>query len=876
MGPLFIALAAAFLLAAQPAGATIADDICFFTDDPCVLPQGETFVVDDNSVLDFGDRAFVLPGGSGTRLDIQSGTVRIIAGSVRVNTGSAIIGQGGTLEIETTGSIEVLASANAQARIDLSDPVAPGAIALSTTGGGDIVVQGVVASRGTANESGLGLIDIASSGALIVEGEISGRGGGQGDGGEILLNALQQVNVTGIIDASGGEGGSIDISGETIATLPGGPFSRLDARAFAGAGFGGAIDLFAFGPVSLGSPVQAQGEPSIELGGDGGDITVTAGQDLLINAPVTLFGTVPDGFGGTADFIAGGSLTQVGAIDATGKRTFGAGGSITFFAKETLTLGSIATGGLCDSCIGGEVEATSWCNLSVPAGKIITAEGLGGRVALVAGGTITVGATITAGDDLSIRYRPGSPQPDLTGAVLTPSPAVTSSDTVVQCGGPPLPTCGNDALEGGEECDDGNELDCDGCTANCLIEECGNSRIDCVPGTALDETCDDGNTNACDGCAADCSRREGVCGDSTQECDEECDDGNVTSCDGTGCSGTCRTESCGNGRVECTEECDTGGASPTCDASCVRLPPPGCGDGTQTPDEECDDTNTADCDGCSHFCEVEECGDGVTECLEECDDFGTNSCDGCSSTCTFEVCGNGTVDCGEECDEGEQNGEPGSSCLALVCVAGTLCTDQSTGPCIPCEGATDCDPLGVCGGRDCVVGICEPVTTECTDTNPCTSDACDPAAGCAHTLLDPNDVPECDDGDLCTTPTCDATAGCVQQPATDFASVRCRFDTIAVLLDDESVSAKARASLQKLLGKVDAQIAKAEADGAPLKKIMKALKKARKKITSFRKKAEKLTGTQLSDLNVARAIVSAADDTDRRIDALMGSVGQSS
>ena len=46
---------------------------------------------------------------------------------------------------------------------------------------------------------------------------------------------------------------------------------------------------------------MAQGEPSIDLGGDGGDVTVAAGQDIALNAPITLFGTVPDGFGGTAD-----------------------------------------------------------------------------------------------------------------------------------------------------------------------------------------------------------------------------------------------------------------------------------------------------------------------------------------------------------------------------------------------------------------------------------------------------------------------------------------------------------------------------------------------------------------------------------------------
>jgi cysteine-rich repeat protein len=861
-----LVLIAALALHGTPAGATIADDICAFTDDPCVLEQGRTFVVDDDSVLDFEGRTFVLPG-SGTILDIESGRVRILAGRLIINAGSAIIGAGGTLEIQTIGDIEVLA-ATSNGRIDLSDQVAPGALALSTTGGGDVIVQGVVASRGTTADAGLGLIDIASSGDIFVGGEVTGRGGALGDGGEIIMNAAGAIIIPGVIDATGGEGGSIDMSAETITTIVGSGFPRLDARAVAGAGFGGAIDLFAFGPITLATPVQVQGEPGLDIGGDGGDVAVTAGQDLTITAPVNLFGTIPDGFGGTADFVSGGSILMTGAIDATGKRTFGAGGSVTFFAQENLTLGSIDAGGQCESCIGGEVEAKAWCDLSMPSGRTIGTTGLEGRVAIEAGGAITVAGTVSAGDDFIIRYRPGSPTPNLTGAVLQPAPAVIPDEDVVQCGGPPVPTCGNGTLETGEECDDGNQADCDRCSRTCRDEVCGNGRIDCIDATNVDEVCDDGNTLGCDGCSATCERREGVCGDGDEECGEECDDGNVVSCDVTNCSSTCRDEFCGNGRAECDEECDGGAA---CDANCERLPPPGCGNGEQTPDEECDDNNTADCDGCNSFCEEERCGDGVRECLEQCDDFNTDPCDGCNGTCRVEECGNGTVDCGEGCDEGALNGEPGSSCLPIVCVPGSICTSEGTGPCIPCADATDCDPLGLCGGRACDVGICEPVTTDCEDSNPCTTDTCDALTGCGHTLLDPTTVPECDDGDQCTTPTCDLEAGCEQQAVEGFDSVRCRFATLGDLLGDDSVSEKARTQLTKLLDKATAFVDKAEDQNAsgPSKKVTKSLKKARKKVTATRKKAEKLAGGQLGDLNVARAIINAADDASNRIETLM-------
>ncbi len=63
--------------------------------------------------------------------------------------------------------------------------------------------------------------------------------------------------------------------------------------------------------------------------------------------------------------------------------------------------------------------------------------------------------------------------------------------------------CGDGMVvdEIGEECDDGNNLDGDGCTADCLLETppvCGDGNLD--PG----EQCDDGNMLGGDGCDANC------------------------------------------------------------------------------------------------------------------------------------------------------------------------------------------------------------------------------------------------------------------------------------------------------------------------------------------------------------------------------------
>ncbi len=58
--------------------------------------------------------------------------------------------------------------------------------------------------------------------------------------------------------------------------------------------------------------------------------------------------------------------------------------------------------------------------------------------------------------------------------------------------------CGNSALEAEEYCDDGNNIDGDGCDSNCTATTCGNGI------QSLGEECDDGNNNDGDGCSANC------------------------------------------------------------------------------------------------------------------------------------------------------------------------------------------------------------------------------------------------------------------------------------------------------------------------------------------------------------------------------------
>ena len=123
-------------------------------------------------------------------------------------------------------------------------------------------------------------------------------------------------------------------------------------------------------------------------------------------------------------------------------------------------------------------------------------------------------------------------------------------------------SCGDGELhEGLEECDDGNRIDNDECTNNCTIARCGDGVIRDVglgTGESDDENpcagdgecrwgycrpanyeyCDDGNDFDDDGCTAQCEPP--ACGDGVLQFGQECDDGNRAPFDG--CGPTCEIE----------------------------------------------------------------------------------------------------------------------------------------------------------------------------------------------------------------------------------------------------------------------------------------------------------------------------------------------
>jgi cysteine-rich repeat protein len=176
-----------------------------------------------------------------------------------------------------------------------------------------------------------------------------------------------------------------------------------------------------------------------------------------------------------------------------------------------------------------------------------------------------------------------------------------------------------------------------------------------------------------------------------------------------------RASGCGDGTTSGSEACDDGNADDgdACTSACTRAR---CGDGVVFEGHEaCDDGNDSDTDGCIAGCRLASCGDGhVWAGVEGCDDSNRTSGDGCSASCQIESCGNAIVDAAEECDDGPSNGDH-APCLATCrinrCGAGKVCSGQGCGT-RPGTVLEECDDANSSNGDGCLA-ICR--TARCGD-----------------------------------------------------------------------------------------------------------------------------------------------------------------
>jgi cysteine-rich repeat protein len=278
-----------------------------------------------------------------------------------------------------------------------------------------------------------------------------------------------------------------------------------------------------------------------------------------------------------------------------------------------------------------------------------------------------------------------------------------------------------------EACDDGNDVDDDECSNACALATCGDGAVQ------QGEECDDGNDVDADACPGNCLNA--VCGDSyVHEGVEECDGGGESDA----CNDDCTPASCGDGKlnVSAGEVCDDGNDLNTdaCVDGCV---PASCGDGfVQEGTEECDDGNDVDDDQCANDCTSNQCvPSGARAPLNT---IGNDTASGCwnGNPCTYD-----TYQWSSSHGQNFQNFAQGITCSgAKTCVENVgVTTYQST---TVCQGIFDvlCDNVKV--------GTIDTVGKTCTGS--AMNNACRvtfPARECAQVRLvavnDNNNVTSC-------------------------------------------------------------------------------------------------------------------------------------
>jgi photosystem II stability/assembly factor-like uncharacterized protein len=326
-------------------------------------------------------------------------------------------------------------------------------------------------------------------------------------------------------------------------------------------------------------------------------------------------------------------------------------------------------------------------------------------------------------------------------------------------------TCQATANNEGQPCDDG---------LFCTLGEV------CQAGT-----CANPSPRDCSGAGDQCNL--GVCDDGLDQCvgqaladGSACEDGQFCSVGDTCQSGNCLT---GSAR-DCSgfgDQCNLGVCDEAAD-QCDMQPlanGTGCDDADAcTMTDVCTDGNcegvALDLDGDGYVdlvCGGTDCADGdpaINPGVFEgpagdplCADGIDNDCDALTDLAEV-TCGNCNVDA--DCSDADVcNGLEtcaGGVCQAgtpLVCDDGNDCTSDGCDPVAGCSSVQDPDGSACgqryCAGLDrfqptCQAGSCAGVQllANCADSNPCTDDACDPNLGCSHA----NNLSPCDDSDLCT------------------------------------------------------------------------------------------------------------------------------
>jgi cysteine-rich repeat protein len=629
--------------------------------------------------------------------------------------GTTVDSDGGTVEIDSSGTLTVSATITATA----------GAL----SGGGEVCLLGDVDTivndtlDVTGGDFDGGIVEVSAKRDVVMTADVGANSAaGGGFGGEIDLDAGRDLTLNGgsgsnrqVLSADGhtsfdnfaGDGGTHEYFATRNLTI--GQFVRATSNGSGPDGYGDFMFITANGNAVISGELRAN---PLGVQGGGGEIEVLAFGNIQVTSTAKIDVTGSGGGGGDATVSADGQLDFDGTADASAGNG-GTSGSLELDGGQQLFVrGQLAIGGTKIRTFAGTVIIDA-CRINLMSGSKIDDSAEGGLNRLTARERVTInsGATMLAdgvGGINRIIYRSPAKPPIINGTV-TPAPELVVNSNLPGC-----PLCGNNEVDGGETCDDGNHAGGDGCSATCQDEGC----VAQTPGYPSVALCSDG-----DACTVD------TCNTTTHTCGHvaSCDDGiacTADSCQGTACTHTANDALCDDGNPCATGVCNTA-------SGCTYVPQSGpCNDGL--------------------FCTgVDRCAGGT------CSDHSGDPCDG-------------SVECRDLCDEDR------NSCISP---AGTPCTADSnvctsdycngSGQCIhplsssSCDDGLFCNGSDVCSGGTCSVHLGNPCTAlgECSDTCDETGNACQTPSGTACA----------DDNNMCTTDACDGAGGCAHAAGAVFS-----------------------------------------------------------------------------------------------------------
>jgi hypothetical protein len=550
--------------------------------------------------------------------------------------------------------------------------------------------------------SGIGRINIdhdglnAYGGELIVvakqnvniSGNIIAAGGVYGGGGFVDILADGNVSLTGLIDIQAGEGGGGDLDIGALGNVTLGGEVIMDGGGDSGdAGIG---DIIADGTITVNNLFRGRGGGDGANCGDGADFDLTTIGDVVFNAEVDLRGRGLDCAGGALT-IDSRNVFLNNTVWLSGIGAEGEGGSCDIFAENAISLSGTVNvdGGLFG---GGDVLFLADGNINISGLLNVTGRTINSPGALLveieSGAALTVSGTIDAsggaaseGGDLSLF----ACDVTVTSAAvlasrgLSGSISVTASDTLSLAGRFDTDATGIIDIDWGPSADPPN---------------LAGAIFDVPPMLQLRPL------------LAPCR----LC-----ETSAECSDGNPCTtdvCEPTvGCSNPPNTNSCSDNN-QCTvgDVCSGG--------TCVPGAPRVCNDGNPCTTDACVPTS-----GCVAPPNSNPCNDG-------------NACT-TGDTCSGGSCTGAPIDCGD-----------GNPCTDDVCTVGSCTNPNNDDPCDDGDACTDDD---ACSGGACASGS----PTDCDDGDVCTTDSCDSLSGCGNEpilgCVDTDGDGKIDEEDECTT-----------------------------------------------------------------------------------------------------------------------------